>query len=195
MVSFNFCPFQSDPVFQQRKEKKAEGTGCYQQGNLHRFWNIYTLGCDHHRVDGPPNPDGKKSNRYVGKTDDPEDCRQVRALILSHNPPEHQVGKINKPENQCCRQSGIPGPPDIPDRFCPYGAGDQNDGTKQNTDFSRTLCDYIPFSIFCIEVKNTAQKGDKKTEKRQKSGRNMNIEDLLDNAHGFFDGRIDEDGV
>ena len=143
----------------------------------------------------PPKSDGEKSDRDIDESDDSEDGGKISPLVFAHNASKHEIGDINKPEDQGCCQPRVPRPPNIPDGSRPYGTGYQDNAAKDHTDLHRAIGDDVPFGIFFVEIQDTGQKRDEKGKKRQKGGREVNIKNFLDNPHGLFNGSMEKDGV
>jgi hypothetical protein len=77
----------------------------------------------------------------------------------------------------------------------PYRPGNQHNRAKYNPDLDRTTGDPVPFKISFNKVKNTCDKGDKKSQKGQECCGNMQIEYFLNNTHCFFNRCINEYGI
>jgi hypothetical protein len=146
-------------------------------------------------VNGPPESDGEESKGHIDESNDSKDGGKIRTPVFIHYAPEHEISDINKPEYEGCCKPGIPCPPNIPDRPRPYGACYQDKGAEDDPDLDRTIGDDVPFEISFVEIKDTGQEGDEKRKKSQKGGRNMDIKNLLDNPHGFFNGSVKKYGI
>src|SRR6516164_6347011 len=103
-----------------------------------------------------PPVDGLVNDRDIDNTNDGEHCGSASAGIGSaHVASQHQIAYVEKPENQGCRQAGIPGPPGSPNGFTPDGACYQRQRDKESSRLCGSTRSPIPTFIFLHEVTST----------------------------------------
>src|SRR5690349_7494122 len=125
-----------------------------------------------------PPLDREIDNRDVDYTDDAPHCSGASALRCTpHIAAQHDVAKKHKPQDQDCRQLGIPGPPYSPDRFGPQGTHNDADGQEDRTQFGGSTRDPIQPLIRLQQIDDAEDSLDDEGKHADPGSRDVKVED------------------
>src|SRR5436305_7106831 len=96
------------------------------------------------------------NDRYI---DDADNCQHGSGTSAgwstAHIATQHQIADVDKPEDQSCRQAGIPGPPGTPDGPTPDRTGDQRQCDEKGPKLGRSTSCPVPTFILLHKIANT----------------------------------------
>src|SRR5437588_11545101 len=184
---------QPVPCAQKQNQQPRQRPPHQQIRNTHPRFQPRTRSAQDHRlrVLCPPPANRKIQQRHVQKRKNAEQRAEHRPLVrLFNHRAQQQVGKIEQPEHKRQRQPRVPGPPDSPHRMRPDRAGNQYHGNERQPHFRRRHAQPIRLRLAGKHVSKVRVETRPESHERAERAGNVQVENLLDHAHGLLDGRV-----
>src|SRR5262245_27453929 len=145
-------------------------------------------------MDAVQQPHGDPDHRDVEDPDDSEDGGVAGdGLVGTAERTQHQVARVDGPQDDRHREPRIPGPPHAPDRPRPDRAGDEHQGAEQHAHLGRGVREAVGCTRASPEIHCARTGDDEEAEERRPGRGNVEVEDALHDPHLRLGGHYDED--